>query len=103
LAEVGLRHADHLHGARAVLDRLTSIPARSVLPVKSSAMQPREDLEVVLSGFGGNALGVGSSAGRSGLVRVKLYLESRLRLNPGEQPAIYEFELCLHESQFERV
>jgi hypothetical protein len=32
------------------------------------------------------------------------YLESRLRLNPGEQPAIYtEFELCLHESQFERV
>jgi hypothetical protein len=32
------------------------------------------------------------------------YLESRFRLNPGEQPAIYtEFELCLHESQFERV
>jgi hypothetical protein len=32
------------------------------------------------------------------------YLESRIRLNPGEQPAIYtEFELCLHESQFERV
>src|ERR1700756_832559 len=32
------------------------------------------------------------------------YLESRSRLNPGEQPAIYTaFELCLHESQFERV
>ena len=32
------------------------------------------------------------------------YLESRFRLNPGEQPAIYSaFELCLHESQFERV
>ena len=32
------------------------------------------------------------------------YLESRFRLNPGEQPATYtEFELCLHESQFERV
>ena len=32
------------------------------------------------------------------------YLESRFRLNPGEQPAIYTaFELCLHESQFERV
>ena len=31
------------------------------------------------------------------------YLESRFRLNPGEQPAIYTaFELCLHESQFER-
>ena len=31
-------------------------------------------------------------------------LESRFRLNPGEQPAIYTaFELCLHESQFERV
>src|SRR5258708_33550718 len=30
------------------------------------------------------------------------YLESRFRLNPGEQPATYtEFELCLHESQFE--
>src|SRR6266446_3220485 len=32
------------------------------------------------------------------------YLESRFRLNPGEQPAIYTaFELCLHECQFERV
>ena len=32
------------------------------------------------------------------------YLESRFRLNPGEQPATYtEFELCLHGSQFERV
>src|SRR5271169_3525591 len=32
------------------------------------------------------------------------YLESRFRLNPGEQPAIYTaFELCLHESQFQRV
>jgi hypothetical protein len=32
------------------------------------------------------------------------YLESRFRLNPGEQTAIYmAFELCLHESQFERV
>jgi hypothetical protein len=32
------------------------------------------------------------------------YLESRFRLNPGEQPAIYTaFELCLHESQVERV
>jgi len=32
------------------------------------------------------------------------YLESRSRLNPGEQPAIYTaFELCLHERQFERV
>jgi hypothetical protein len=32
------------------------------------------------------------------------YLESRFRLNPGEQPAIYTaFELCLHESQFESV
>ena len=32
------------------------------------------------------------------------YLESRFRLNPGEQPVIYTaFELCLHESQFERV
>ena len=32
------------------------------------------------------------------------YLESRFRLNSGEQPATYtEFELCLHESQFERV
>ena len=32
------------------------------------------------------------------------YLESRFRLNPGEQPATYtEFELCLHESQFERL
>jgi hypothetical protein len=31
-------------------------------------------------------------------------LESRFRLNPGEQPAIYTaFELCLHECQFERV
>jgi len=31
-------------------------------------------------------------------------LESRFRLNPGEQPATYtEFELCLHESQFERL
>jgi hypothetical protein len=30
------------------------------------------------------------------------YLESRFRLNPGEQPAIYTaFELCLHESQFQ--
>jgi hypothetical protein len=32
------------------------------------------------------------------------YLESRFRLNPGEVPASYTaFELCLHESQFERV
>ena len=32
------------------------------------------------------------------------YLESRFRLNPGEQPAIYTaFELCLHECQFERL
>jgi len=32
------------------------------------------------------------------------YLESRFRLNPGEQPATYTaFELCLHESQFEMV
>jgi hypothetical protein len=32
------------------------------------------------------------------------YLESRFRLNSGEQPAIYTaFELCLHECQFERV
>ena len=32
------------------------------------------------------------------------YLESRFRLNPGEQPGIYTaFELCLHESQFARV
>jgi hypothetical protein len=32
------------------------------------------------------------------------YLESRFRLNPGVQPATYTaFELCLHESQFERV
>jgi hypothetical protein len=32
------------------------------------------------------------------------YLESRIRLNPGELPATYTaFELCLHESQFERV
>jgi len=32
------------------------------------------------------------------------YLESRFRLNFGEQLAIYTaFELCLHESQFERV
>ena len=32
------------------------------------------------------------------------YLESRFRLNPGELPATYTaFELCLHESQFERV
>jgi hypothetical protein len=46
----GLRHADHLHGAHAVLDPQ---PARSVLPVKSSAMQPREGMEVVLSGIGG--------------------------------------------------
>src|ERR1700730_9452149 len=31
------------------------------------------------------------------------YLESRFRLNPGEQPAIYTaFELCLHECQFQR-
>ena len=31
------------------------------------------------------------------------YLESRFRLNPGEQPAIYTaFELCLHECQFEK-
>ena len=30
------------------------------------------------------------------------YLESRFRLTPGEQPAIYTtFELCLHECQFE--
>jgi hypothetical protein len=30
-------------------------------------------------------------------------LESRFRLNPGEVPASYTaFELCLHESQFER-
>ena len=32
------------------------------------------------------------------------YLESRFRLNPGEVPASYTaFELCLHESQFERL
>jgi hypothetical protein len=32
------------------------------------------------------------------------YLESRFRLNPGEVAASYTaFELCLHESQFERV
>ena len=32
------------------------------------------------------------------------YLESRFRLNPGDLPASYTvFELCLHESQFERV
>ena len=32
------------------------------------------------------------------------YLESRFRLNPGEQPAIYTaFELCLHKCQFESV
>ena len=32
------------------------------------------------------------------------YLESRFRLNPGEQSALYTaFELRLHESQFERV
>jgi hypothetical protein len=32
------------------------------------------------------------------------YLESRIHLNPGEQPAIYTaLELCLHECQFERV
>jgi hypothetical protein len=32
------------------------------------------------------------------------YLESRFLLNPGELPSIYTvFELCLHESQFERV
>jgi hypothetical protein len=32
------------------------------------------------------------------------YLESRFRLNPGEQPATYTaFELCLHDCQFERV
>ena len=32
------------------------------------------------------------------------YLESRFRLNPGELPAIYTvFELCLHESQFQRA
>ena len=32
------------------------------------------------------------------------YLESRFRLNPGEQPASYTaFELCVHESQFERL
>jgi hypothetical protein len=32
------------------------------------------------------------------------YLESRFRLNPGEQPATYTaFELCLYESQFQRV
>ena len=32
------------------------------------------------------------------------YLESRFRLNPGEQPASYTaFELCLHESQFKRL
>ena len=32
------------------------------------------------------------------------YLESRFRLNPGEQPATYTaFELCLHECQFARV
>jgi hypothetical protein len=31
------------------------------------------------------------------------YLESRFRLNPGEQPAIYTaFELCLHECRFDR-
>src|ERR1700751_4307654 len=32
------------------------------------------------------------------------YLETRFRLNPGEQSATYtEFELCLHECQFERL
>ena len=32
------------------------------------------------------------------------YLESRFHLNPGDLPASYTvFELCLHESQFERV
>jgi hypothetical protein len=32
------------------------------------------------------------------------YLESPFRLNHGEQPEIYTtFELCLRESQFERV
>ena len=32
------------------------------------------------------------------------YLESRFRLNPGAVPASYTaFELCLHESQFERL
>ena len=32
------------------------------------------------------------------------YLESRFRLNPGEVPASYTaFELCLHESEFERI
>jgi hypothetical protein len=30
------------------------------------------------------------------------YLESRFRLNPGEQPATYTaFELCLHECEFD--
>ena len=32
------------------------------------------------------------------------HLESHLRLNPGEQPALYTiFALCLHESEFERI
>jgi hypothetical protein len=32
------------------------------------------------------------------------HLESHLRLNPGEQPALYTiFTLCLHESEFERI
>src|SRR6266481_22444 len=36
-------------------------------------------------------------------ITTPFYLESRFRLNPGEQPAIYTaFELCLHESQSER-
>ena len=32
------------------------------------------------------------------------HLESRLRLNPGEKPALYTiFTLCLHESEFEMI
>jgi hypothetical protein len=32
------------------------------------------------------------------------YLKSRFRLNPGGQLAIYtDFELCIHECQFERA
>ena len=32
------------------------------------------------------------------------HLESRFRLNPGENPALYTtLTLCLHESEFERV
>jgi hypothetical protein len=32
------------------------------------------------------------------------HLESSFRLNPGQEPKLYtHFELCLHESQFERI